>query len=61
MSLRINPIKMTFIYQVRVSVNNLGDTFTSESLLPESSLNIVKDLSVGGVVLIENVLQVEVG
>ena len=56
----MNPIKMTFIYQVRVSVNNLGDTFTSESLLPESSLNIVKDLSVRGVVLIENVLQVEV-
>ena len=52
MSLRINPIKMTFIYQVRVSVNNLGDTFTSESLLPESSLNIVKDRSVRGVVLI---------
>ena len=51
---------MTFIYQVRVSVNNLGDTFTSESLLPESSLNIVKDLGVRGVVLIENVLQVEV-
>ena len=60
MSLRLNPINMECIYQVRVSVNNLGDTFASESLLPESSLNIVKDLSVRGVVLIENVLQVEV-
>ena len=56
----MNAMKVEFIYQVRVSMNDLGDTFTSESLLPESSLDIVKDLSVWGVVLIENVLQVEV-
>ena len=41
-------------------VNNLSNTFTGESLLPETSLDIIHDFSMRRVGLVEDVLQVQV-
>ena len=41
-------------HELRVSLDDFPDTLSSESLLPESSLDLVQDLLMAGLGLIEH-------
>ena len=56
----MNAMKVEFIYQVRVSMNDLGDTFTSESLLTEAALDIVEHFGMGRVRFVQEILESEI-
>jgi NADH/NAD ratio-sensing transcriptional regulator Rex len=46
--------------EIWVSMNNLGDALSSKRLFPKPPFDVVQNFSVGRVVLIENVLQLQI-
>jgi hypothetical protein len=47
-------------HQLRVRVNDLSDTLTRKCLFSETSLDVVENLRVGGIRLVQDVLEMEV-
>lgn len=54
------PILTKGADQFRMVVDDLGDTFPGEGLLPESSLDVIQHLGMGRVVLIQHILELKI-